>query len=336
MSAPVPAERPPAMTDVAAVAGVSHQTVSRVINNVGKVRPETRERVLLAIQQLGYRRNEAARALATSRSSVIGMITTTDDNFGPASTMFAVQLAARQAGYFVNVASLEDFSEQSLSDAVDALLRVGAQGIIVIAPIKEVAARLGGIRLDVPVVAISSAWSEGVAPIVHVGCDQRAGGIAAVQHLIAAGCRRIAHVAGPSNWFDAIEREEGWRAALADAGLAPDRLLQGDWTAASGYRQMNLLLREDLPDAVFFGNDQMALGALHALSEAQISVPGQLRLVGFDDEPGSAYFSPGLTTVRQNFDALGQGAVDAITQLISGEAASSELIAPSLVVRATA
>lgn len=324
------------MTDVAAVAGVSHQTVSRVLNNVGSVRPETRERVLAAIDQLGYHRNEAARALATNRSRLIGIITTTDINYGPAQTLFGIELAAKDAGYIVTVAALSEFSEGSLSETLNLFLGLGVAGIVVIAPVMEVARGLHHLPIDIPTVTVSSAWSSDESRLSFVGVNQREGAASAVRHLIDRGCRSIGHIAGPSNWFDAIEREAGWRQTLADAGLPAGPLLRGDWTAASGYRLTRGLLKDGLPDAIFVGNDQMALGAMYALQNAGVAIPGDIRLVGFDDEPGSAFFSTPLTTVRQNFDTMGREAIKAIAARLTGEDVRNTLTSASLLIRKSA
>lgn len=336
MPEPKPLRRPPAMTDVAAVAGVSHQTVSRVLNDKGDVRPETRERVLAAIKELGYRRNETARALASRRSRIIGIITTTGVNYGPSQTLFGVELAAREAGYFVTVAALEEFTQETLSETLNMFLGLGVAGIVVISPIQEAAEVLSRLPLDIPVVAVSSAWSSKSQNIVRVGVDQRQGAISAVNHLLAAGAETVAHIAGPRNWFDAVEREKGWEEALTKNGKNLGPLLRGDWTAESGYALTKNLIDQGLPDAIFAANDQTALGALSALAEADVSVPGEVRVVGFDNEPGAAFFSTPLTTVQQNFDAVGRKAIRSLTSLVDGKEVQDSQTTPDLVVRKSA
>lgn len=321
------------MTDVAALAGVSHQTVSRVINNIGSVSADTRERVLAAIEQLGYQRNESARALATRRSNLIGIITTTDISWGPAQTVFGVEMAAKDAGYLVSIAALSDFSEQTLRDTINVFASLGVAGIVLIAPVEEVARDLSNLSVHVPLVTISSAWIGEGTDVGQVGINQRSGATRAVEHLIGAGARSIAHIAGPKNWFDASEREHAWRDAVAAAGLPDGTLLRGDWTAASGYAMARQLLAQEVPDAIFCSNDQMALGALHALTEASISVPGDVMLVGFDDQPGTEFFTPGLTTVAQDFAALGRAALESIKGILQGGPVGKTLIEPELVVR---
>ena len=321
------------MTDVAALAGVSHQTVSRVLNNKGDVRPETRQRVLAAINELGYRRNETARALARRRSNIIGLLTTAHVNYGPAQTLFGVELAAREAGYFVAVATLEEFAEDALTEALDMLLGLGVAGIVVIAPVKEVAAGLSRVALNVPVVVVSSAWTAGDSKITCVGIDQCHGAMLAVEHLLECGSKSIAHIAGPENWFDATERERGWEEALKRRNVEPGPLVRGDWTAESGYASTKGLLSEGTPDAIFAANDQMALGAMRALAEAGLPVPQKVRLVGFDNEPGTAFFSTPLSTVQQDFDAVGRAAISTLTALVSGEDTQDSQTTPNLIIR---
>ncbi len=328
--------RPPAMTDVAALAGVSHQTVSRVLNKKDDVRPETRKRVLAAIDELGYRRNETARALATRRSNIIGLITTAHVNYGPAQTLFGVELAARDGGYFVAVAALDEFTEEGLSEALDMLLGLGVAGIVVIAPVQEVAAGLGRVSLNVPIVVVSSAWTPGDSKITRVGIDQHQGATLAVDHLIKSGAKTIAHIAGPKNWFDATERQRGWESALENSSAERGVLLRGDWTADSGYALAKEIMAGELPDAIFVSNDQMALGALYALKEGGVAVPEKVRVVGFDNEPGTAFFSPPLTTVQQDFDAVGREAIKTVAALVDGHTVRDRQTTPELIVRESA
>ncbi len=324
------------MTDVAQVAGVSHQTVSRVINGKGNVREETRQRVLDAIESLGYRRNEAARALVTRRSHLIGIVTTQFVDYGPASTLLSIQSAAKEIGYYVSVASLSEFSEATLHEAIDLFLGQGVAGIILIAPIMEVAQELGRLQIPVPTVAVSSSWSSSSPGMLRVGVDQREGARAATRYLLGLGCKRIAHIAGPLNWYDALERRSGWLDALREAHVEPGMEFAGDWSAHSGYVLAKEVLGGELPDAVFISNDQMALGALKAFAEAGVGVPKDLKVVGFDDEPGSEFFQPSLTTVRQDFASLGSRAVGLITGHLQEDLNGDRVIRPELVLRASA
>lgn len=324
--------RPPGLHDVGRRAGVSHQTVSRVLNGHPNVRPETRARVLAAIRDLGYRPNTAARALVTRRSAIIGVITTDSPYFGPTSTFLAVELAARDAGYSVSVASVRTQDRPSLVSMLDHLMSQSVEGIVVIAPqdfAAEVVAEAAG---QVPAVVVADA--PHLPDLVQVSVDQFGGAELAVRHLIDRGRRRIAHVAGPAGWFDAAARVDAWRSCLDRAGLVPGPLLRGDWSAAAGYRAAISLLGSGLPDAIFAANDEMALGVLRAFREHGVAVPGDVAVVGFDDVAGSAYFDPPLTTVRQEFESLGALAVRSLRDLLAGGGRSgSHKIRPSLVER---
>lgn len=328
------AGRPPAMSDVAALAGVSHQTVSRVLNDHPSVRPETRTRVLDAIAVLGYRRNLAARALVTRRTGSIGVVTPGSALFGPTSTLVALEQAARDVGRYVSVATLRSFGPEEVVPAVEHFLAQGVDGVVVVAPRTDTVAAVGSVRAPVPVVVVSSA--PDLADVRTVAVDQQAGGRAATQHLLAAGRRRVAHVAGPPEWFDARDRLRGWREALVAADLPVPAPLPAGWSAADGYAVGRHLVETGVPDAVFAANDQLALGLLHAFREAGVRVPDDVAVVGFDDEPGSAFAAPPLTTVRQGFDELGERTVRVVVEALDGGGVTRELIAPELVVRASA
>ena len=200
------------MSDVAALAGVSHQTVSRVLNDHPSVRPETRERVNEAIATLGYRRNSAARALVTRRSGTLGVVTPATALYGPTSTLVGLEEAARVVGWYVSVATIRQFDGDSMHTALEHFLGQGVDGIAIIAPTTEVAQAIAAIASPVPVVLISSA--SDVPPVAHlhaVGVDQRHGARLATQHLLDQGFAEVVHVAGPQDWFDAQDRLAGWR-----------------------------------------------------------------------------------------------------------------------------
>lgn len=328
--------RRPSMADVAAVAGVSHQTVSRVLNNKGSVREETRQRILKVMTEMGYRRNESARALASSQSRLVGVLTPRFVEWGPATTLLSLQLAANEAGYFVSVATLAEFTTETIRKSIDDLISLGCAGIIVISPVEPLARELGKLEIPVPTLVVASRWIDDGSHHTRIGIDQRSGVVEALRHLSSLGCQTIAHIAGPANDFDAMERDAAWRDGAAALGLTASRRAEGDWGAASGYRAMREILAEAHPDAVFVANDQMALGALKALSEADIKVPDDMRLFGFDDQDGSAYFEPGLTTVRQDFERIGAEALGVLEQIIEGEHPDSIAIPTTLMLRASA
>ncbi len=336
-SAPVArAGRMPSMADVAARAGVSHQTVSRVINNKGAVRDETRQRVLDAMSEMGYRRNEAARALASSQSRLIGVITPRFVEWGPATTLLSLQLAANHDGYFVSVATLAEFTTEAMRAALDDLLSLGVAGLIVIAPVEPMAQELEAQTVPVPTLVIASRWIKEDSKLPRIGMDQRSGSRAALEHLKDKGCKSVAHIAGPTDDFDAMERDSSWEIFTEELGLEKGARVRGDWSAGSGYDAMKELLTKPLPDAVFVANDQMSLGALKALSEAGIRVPEDVRVFGFDDQDGVAFFEPALTTVRQHFSQIGENAIEALIELIAGRTPELKSIATKLKVRASA
>jgi len=208
-------QRPAVMSDVGRLAGVSHQTVSRVINGSPRVRPETRQRVIAAMLELGYRRNSVARALATGRSNTLGVVSFDTTLYGPASTLFGIERAAHEAGYFIIVASLTSLDRASVMDAVDRLRLHGVDGILVIAPQEDAVDALLHAPSDVPLVAVEGGPRDTV-PVVAV--DQFAGAASATQHLLDLGHKTVWHVAGPADFLEAQERVEGWRTTLEVAG----------------------------------------------------------------------------------------------------------------------
>lgn len=325
--------RPAVMHDVARLAGVSHQTVSRVLNGHPNVRPVTRERVLEAIRQLDYHPNTSARALVTRRARTIGVISFDTRLYGPASTLLAIEHAARAAGYAITLRSIATPDGESVRAAVQALAGQAVDGTIVIAPNDSAARGLDHLRPGLPVVAVEAGYGDGI-PVVSV--DQAAGARLATEHLLALGHRGVFHVAGPDDWIEARERVEGWRAALSRAGLAAPPIVRGDWSAESGYRAGLELIGTPGLTAVFAANDQMALGVMHAFFECGVQVPEDVSVVGFDNIPESAFLTPSLTTVHQDFDELGRRGLKLLVDIMDGDPAPAELperVPPSLITR---
>jgi DNA-binding LacI/PurR family transcriptional regulator len=321
------------MNDVAAAAGVSHQTVSRVLNSPEMVRPATRERVHAAIRQLGYRRNTAARALVTRQTRLIGVVNPGEARFGPANMTFAIEQAASRAGYATTLAVMRDAQAQTVDSALDFFLELGVDGIIVIAPITAVAPAAKELSASLPVVMVAAGLREDSSLHV-VAVDQEAGARMATRHLLALGHRDIVHVAGPNSWFDARSRIVGWRDELLRAGVAPPPIVAGGWDPEQGYQVGKTLIRERrVPGAIFAANDLLALGLLRALHEEGVRVPEDVSVVGFDDIAGSGYFAPPLTTVRQPFAAVGHRAIEVLFAALDGAPATRTLIAPELVIR---
>jgi DNA-binding LacI/PurR family transcriptional regulator len=314
--------------DVAALAGVSRQTVSRVLNDHPEVAADTKERVLAAMAELGYRMNNAARALGTRRSRTIGVLASDALQYGPSRSIAAIETSARGAGYWVSAAFADAGDAAAVVSAVDHLIAQGVEGIVVVAPHARTLEALDALDVNVPVVTLHSA-GRGARGL---SVDQAAGARLAVAALADAGHTRIAHLAGPADWLEAESRAEGWAAELDARGLQPGPVIVGDWSAGSGYAAA-VAVREAGATAVFAANDQMALGLLSGLHEAGLSVPADISVVGFDDVPDAAYYWPKLTTVRQDFDELARRAVAA---LVGGaDAAASDLapVAPELVER---
>ncbi|MGY1577734.1 LacI family DNA-binding transcriptional regulator [Streptomyces sp. MN13] len=296
----------PVMDDVARLAGVSKQTVSRVLNDHPAVRAETRAAVVEAMRTLGYRPSRSARSLASGRTRMLGVISFDAARYGPASILTAINTAAQSAGYLVSSIALGTADRDTVLRALDTLSAEGADGVIAIAPQRGVAGALAETRLDTPMVVLDNDLG-GRAPLVTA--DSRAGARAATGHLLRLGHATVHHIAGPTGWTSAEVRLDSWRATLTEAGAeVPDPLL-GDWSADSGYRLGRRLAERPDVTAVFASNDQMALGLLRALHEAGRRVPDDVSVIGYDDIPEAAHLLPPLTTVRTDFGEIGRRAL---------------------------
>ncbi|MFC9327447.1 LacI family DNA-binding transcriptional regulator [Kitasatospora sp. NPDC057015] len=320
------------MADVARVAGVSHQTVSRVLNGAPHVRPDTRDRVLAAIRELDYRPNSAARALVTRRSQTLGVVSFGSALYGPASMLDSIEQAARSAGYFVSVASLRSLDSRSVQEAVDRLRDQGVEGVVVLAPQISAVSAVARLTTTVPVVAVGSG-SRSRVPMVAV--DNEAGALAATRHLLDLGHDTVHHIAGPAGWLETTTRQDGWRKALEAAGAPVPPVLAGDWSSRSGYEAGLRIAEDPQVSAVFCANDHMALGLLRALHESGRAIPEDVSVVGFDDIPEAAYFTPPLTTVRQGFAELGRRALELLVAELAAGAGSPQhvLVSPEMVLR---
>ena len=308
--------RPPVMADVAKLAGVSHQTVSRVLNDHPNVRAHTREKVLAAIRELAYRPNAAARTLVTRRTHTLGVISVDTMLYGPTSMLYGFERAAHDA-YFVSIASLPALDRRSMLDAVDRFVGQGVEGIIVIATHDSGVAALSHVPPEVPIVALGCGTH---ASISSVAVDNEAGAKTATGYLLGLGHKTVHHIAGPAANLDAQERVGGWRLALRAAGAPEPPVLAGDWSAGSGYELgRQLASQADRPTAILCGNDTMALGALRALSERGLRVPDDVSVVGFDDIPDASYYMPPLTTMRQDFGEVGRQALSVLLERMAGE-----------------
>jgi DNA-binding LacI/PurR family transcriptional regulator len=326
--------RPPVMADVARLAGVSHQTVSRVLNDHPNVRPLTRDKVLAAIRELAYRPNAAARTLVTRRTHTLGVITSDTMLYGPTSMLYGFERAAHDE-YFVSIVSLPALDRRSMLDAVDRFLGQGIEGIMVIATQNTAVAALAHVPAEVPLVAVGCGTR---ALVTSVAIDNMAGAAAATRYLLSLGHKTVYHVAGPPSHLDAQERVDGWRQALAESGAPEPVVLAGDWSASSGYELGRQLASEPGLTAIFCGNDTMALGVMRALAERGLRVPADVSIVGFDDVPEAGYYTPPLTTVRQDFGVVGRQALRTLIDRMSGAIAAGlrVRVAPELLVRASA
>ncbi|WP_433287605.1 LacI family DNA-binding transcriptional regulator [Pseudonocardia sp. CA-142604] len=322
----------PVMTDVARLAGVSHQTVSRVVNDSPHVSAQTRTRVLAAMEQLGYRRNAVARALATRRSGTLGVITFDTVLHGPVTTLYGVEQAAGALGLGVSIAVVDRVSSDAVVRALGRLEEQSVEGVVALATQEDaVRALTAGLRA-LPTVFVGGLAGTSEADAPAVGTDQLTGARDATRHLLELGHRTVHHLAGPQDWLDGRWRVEGWRDALRTACAEEPELVEGDWSARSGYVGMREMLAADPAlTAVFAANDQMALGALRALDEVGRRVPDDVSIVGFDDIPEAEFFRPPLTTVRQHFAESGQLAVHLLLGLIRPEDAAAGAVPPPLV-----
>jgi DNA-binding LacI/PurR family transcriptional regulator len=304
------------MVDVARVAGVSQKTVSRVVNGAPHVRPHVRERVKKAIEELGYRPNFAAQALARERSHTIGVLALGTRFFGPSRRVFTLEHEARRLGYTMALTSVPDLSARSVAEGIDALLKRGVEGLVVEVPTHLIdidPAQLAGL----PVVT-SAGWITGVPHQAVVDIDQEEACRELTKYLLNLGHETVWHVGGPRDWDAAQKRLVGWRSALRDAGVRVPRVLYGDWSAASGYEQGRKLAPRDDVTAIFAANDQMAMGILRAVHEAGREIPGDVSVVGFDDVPEAEFQMVPLTTVGVDADQDAQRILAELLQMIEG------------------
>jgi DNA-binding LacI/PurR family transcriptional regulator len=296
------------MAMVANLAGVSGQTVSRVVNGSPRVDPATRARVEKAMAELGYRPHRAARALRTGRTQTIGLVVTTLATVGNSRMLQATAEAAEERGYALVLVT----AGENVADAFGRLRDQGVDGAIVLneaSALTRSEDRPEGLRL----VVVDAPAASGLR-VVH--SDHAGGAVAATGRLLDLGHRSVWHLAGPADSFAAAERERGWRESLEAAGVAATPVVRGDWSAESGHLAAGELAEAT---AVFSANDQMALGLIRGLAERGRAVPDDVSVIGFDDVPDAANYRPPLTTIRQDFTALAIAAVDALVAEIEGD-----------------
>jgi LacI family transcriptional regulator len=335
--------RRPTMKEVANIAGVSTQTVSRVVNGKPDVSPKTRQRIQEIIEELGYQPSALARSLIRQRSYTLGVVTAGLKYIGPSRTLSGITSAAEKAGYSLLLKELPGFASDGVEPILSTLLSRHVDGIIWAVP--EVGDNRNWLselqnKLEIPLVILTMTSRE---KIHIVTIDNYLGGRLAVSHLIDSGYKNIGHISGPLDWWEARERMAAWKDVIAEAGrpVHDDHWEEGTWSPSSGARAF-LKLLETYPemDAIFVANDQMALGVLQVAYQEGISVPEELAVVGFDNIPEAEFFLPPLTTIQQDLHKVGGVAVQEVTRIIEAawegdepEEYSSFLVAPSLVVR---
>jgi LacI family transcriptional regulator, lactose operon repressor len=327
--------------EIARMCGVSVQTVSRVINRRPDVAPETRAAIEAAIAQVGFQPSAVARSLVQRRSYTLGVIAAGLRYFGVAQTLNGITEESEAQGYALLLKEIPGTGLDDLMPVIEFLMARRVEGIIFAAP--DLGESLSALRARLPMAAPPLVFlkSEPSRSFTTILIDNYGGSRAATTHLVALGRRRIAHLAGPLTWHEARDRHQGWRDAIRHAHLVPGPVVEGDWTSASGAEALGRILDEDPAiDGVFAANDQMALGALHALYQRGIAVPDDVAVVGFDGMDEGAFFSPSLTTVHQPLRELGQLAVREILATVGGPPGRSPVhgltLATELIIRESA
>ena len=325
--------RPKAATiyDVAQTAGVSHQTVSRFLRGFEGIRPETRERVIRALDELGYRPNQAARSLKSGQSHRIGALTHEISLVGPSRIVEGASVAAREAGYVLDIVSLDSRNPRAIEDALALITQHDLAGVLALAATDDMTKAFEATAFRIP--AYVAAESDAV-PDDPRSVLSREGVPLLVAHLAELGHSRLVHIAGPMMWSAARNRVRAYEAAVRAHGLRSLGIRHGDWSAASGYRAIVELGDLHGATAVVAANDQMALGAMLALKERGVQIPGQVSVVGIDDLPESAYFDPPLTTLRNDFEGQGRAAVSRLlARMEHADYLPVPVAPPTLVVR---
>lgn len=327
--------------DVAKTCGVSIQTISRVLNNRSDVSAATREKVLAVIEQMKYQPSLLARGMR-KQSDTLGVIISGLQYKGVATTLNGVARAAEERGFTLIFKETASLDSNDVLSFIKSLMAHQVRGIICAAP--QVGTNWTTLQRNLPHKTPPLIFLKGnpLAAPITISIDNYAAGYKITRHLVEQGYRNIAHISGPLEWWEAQERERGWRQALMEAGLpaSPDAVIAGDWSPASG-KEGYLWLKQHYPsmDAVFAANDQMALGVLHEAWKTGVNVPDALGVAGMDDISESAFFSPSLTTARQNFYMLGELAVRKLLRLAALTTDDDEvandtiLLQPELIVR---
>ena len=307
--------KPVTLNDVAAYAGVSYQTVSRVLNQAPHVSDRTREKVEQAMAALHYIPNRVAQQLARRSATTIGLATIDLSLHAPSQIAAAIKITASELGFNVVISMLRSVDGNDVQRAVNELLAQRVDGVIINVPLEQEAAeQIHRLCAATPALFLDTAPTADLPSVIF---DPHQGTRLAIDPLVALGHRRIALLAGPQSAVSARLRYEGWQQALAAHQLTPCATAEGDWSASAGYQQAHLLLANSVrPTAIAVANDQMALGVLRAIHEYGLRVPEQISVIGFDDTRDSAYFQPPLTTIRQDFGQLGRESVNRLLECL--------------------
>ncbi len=313
--------------EIAAMTGVSVQTVSRVLNKRPDVSPATRQLVEAAIEEHGFRPNAVARSLVNRRSRMLGVIASGLEYLGVGQTVTGIADEAEASGYSIILKELAGFDAPDIVPVIELLLEHRVEGIIFAGP--QMVSNVRHVQEQLPAARPQIVFlkSDPSPDFTTIGIDNIAAGRLATEHLVTLGRRRIAHLAGPLDWREARDRRDGWRAALADAGLPAGPVATGDWFAGSGVTALEAILDEAPEiDGLFAASDLMALGAIQVAHRRGIRIPDDLAIVGFDGLREAAHFTPSLTTVVQPLTEMGRAAV---RELVTGfEGGAGETPAP--------
>ncbi len=326
-------DRAPNQVDVARAAGVSTQTVSRVVAGAPNVRPETAQRVMAAVEAVGYRVHAAAASLASGRSRTLGVISISSSQYSTSAILVGFEAVAAEEGYAVNSATVPHRPDPaSFVAAFDRLERQGAEGIVILAPVSFLSEALGNRTARTPTVGHRQVDGLGADALI----DQRAIARAATEHLLDLGHKTVWHVSGDEYWQESLARREEWDKVLRERGITPPPVLPGDWSPESGYRAGRTIAA--IPDvtAVFVASDEMAFGVIRALHEAGRMVPEDVSVVSVDDIELAAYAAPALTTVRQPFGEVGRAMATRVIELIEQREPGEVIpLNPELIVRSS-
>lgn len=326
----------PSMADVGRAARVSAQTVSRYFTGTGYVSAQTKERIAAAVDELGYRFNQSARNLRTRRSDTVGVLALGALNYGSAGVLTGLSRAAREADYTLSIIELDlDYDAGDWQDeaqrSIDHFLSIPVDGIVLSTPVQGADDLVASIGAETPIITVSE-----LPPSIDASASthSHAAGLDGTRHLLSLGHRRILHVAGPGTRNEAVERERGYRDAMSEAGVEPDVLdVSTDWSSVSGFRAGEVADPARFT-AVFAANDELALGFMSAMERRGLRAPYDYSIVGVDDMPVAAYFSPPLTTMRLDFRALGADTFRMLHHEIrTGQRPTHLVVEPQLIVR---